>query len=473
MTDRWQSHYACNTDVDKGSDENQVAQNIRMASIGEETMSSDEQKKIIHVIQDFIERAEALERQGKIKESEEVINACLIAATEKQLPLMDGQLVVIWQLMGFCCADRHDWDGALEWYGRAEEFLMATPALCPDPESQRSAGKWCQFLPEGVKVMVRRDFPAQEVLANLYDSIALAYGQKADIFRRDEKWFELEVVAGKMLRVAELSKTKCSVLPAYRFLALSQANQNRPFKSLEYSVKAIELGRESRDDQIKYDIKLAGKVLEILRPRVLEKGEVDFLEPLVYAESVLNDPNLARDRELLAKLSKSQPPETCPRSIPAGTMASLENVGLVLEYFARRHCGNPSRVEKQKGFWGALFGGLLEVEKKVWMIDIVQVVHEREGSGIEVTEDQCMALTIHGKPNVIISVELALEGCKASFSVTDLERLAILSPENITVIPNSSEELLDFLNNLIVSGLLMKTDCGLIPGEKALASVAG
>lgn len=204
----------------------------------------------IHFLQSHIDQADALERAWLVDEAEAAYQACLQTAARERIPLYEGQLAQIWTGIGFCYADRNDWHRALEWYQRAEATLLSAPMFHPDPESpesQTNAQKWSPYVPEGVTVTFRPSYPAEAHLAELYDSIALAYdngnqwerakeyyqrsidlhvklgnpAREAEVrshqalgCQRRGQWFDLEQVAGDMFLASERVQAKPQMLAA-------------------------------------------------------------------------------------------------------------------------------------------------------------------------------------------------------------------------------------------------------------------
>ena len=458
----------------------------------------------INQLQSRIQQADALEQARRVDEAQAAYHACLQMAAHERIPLIDGQLVQIWMGIGFCYADRNEWRRALEWYHRAEAVLLSAPVfnLNPkSPEAQANAKKWSPYLPKGVTAMFRQSYPADVHLAELCDSIALAYdndnqlerakeyyrrsldlhsrlgnpAREAEVWwhqavgcQRRQQWFDLEQAADNMLRAAEGAQAKPHMLAARRFLAQSQINQNRPFKTLEHLGQAVVLARELKDAKLAGDEGLLGDLVRSMRLGVIQRGQADFLEPLVYAETVLNDPNLAQDKALLQKWQNGQPATQLPGAIPAGTLDSLPVAAMVLEHFALRHCGPPTRTEKRskKGLIGIVSSGTEVVERRVWAItqEEMQVFQKDHQGQLAQRTAPCAVLTLFGQPEVIISVSFTSSECNVMVmeerALSGVSQTGFFSTARESI-PLQSEALLSCLNSFIQRGLFIKTGKGL------------
>lgn len=458
----------------------------------------------INQLQSRIQQADALEQARRVDEALAAYHACLHMAAHERVPLLDGQLVQIWTGIGFCYADRNEWHQALEWYHRAEATLLSAPVFNPNPkspEAQANAKKWSPYLPEGVTVMFRQSYPAEAHLAELCDSIALAYdndnqlgrakeyyqrsldlhsklgnpAREAEVWlhqavgcQRRQQWFDLEQAADNMLLAAERAQAKPYMLAARRFLAQSQINQNRPFKTLEHLGQAVVLARELKDAKLAGDESLLRDLVRSMRPGVLQRGQADFLEPLVYAEATLNDPNLAQDKALLQEWQYEKPATPLAGAIPVGTLDSLSAAAMVLEHFALRHCGTPTRTDKRskRGLMGILSGGTEVAERRVWAITQEEMqVFQKDSQGQPAQcRAPCAVLALFGQPEIIISVSLTLSECNVMVMeerpLPGMRQTGFFSTVRESI-PLQSEALLSCLNSFIQRGLFVKTDKGL------------
>jgi len=458
----------------------------------------------INQLQSHIEQADALEHAWLVDEAEAAYHACLQMAARERIPLLAGQLAQIWMGIGFCYADRNDWLGALGWYYRAEATLLSAPVFNPNPtspEAQANDKKWSPYVPKEVTVIFQQSYPAEAHLAALCDSIALAYdnvnqlerakeyyqrsiglhvklgnpASEAEVWshqalgcQRRQQWLDLEQVAGSMLLAAERVQAKALMLSAQRFLAQSQINQNRPFKTLEHLCRVVVLARELNDVKLATDEGFLRDLVRSLRPDVLQRSQADLLLPIAYAETILNDPNLAQDMALLRNWQHRQPSTIQPGSKPEGPLTSLSEAAMMLEHFALRHCGKATQKEKRakKGLMRILSGATEVVERRVWAItqEELQIYQKDHQDQIAQRQTLCAVLTLFGQPEVIINVSLTSSECNVRVmeqralpgdSLTGFFTMALES------IPLQSEALLSCLNSFIQRGLFVQTDKGL------------
>lgn len=451
-------------------------------------------------LQQRIAQADALERARRVDEAQAAYQACLQMASAGHFPIMVQQLTQIWMGFGFCCTNRNDWAGALEWYRRVEAVIQSAPSNNPNPtspEAQAHAQQWTRFLPKDVQVLFPADYPVEQHLANLYDSMALAcdnagqldaangYYQRSTALyaklgnaigeaqvwwhqamgcQRRQAWFELEIVAEKMRFAAAKAEAKPILLAARRFLAQSQINQQRPFKTLEHLGEVVLLGRELNDNSLARDEALFRDLIGRLRPGVLQRGEPPFLAPLVRAESIANDPNLKQDEALLQQWQSEQPVS----QFTGGPLNSLTEVASILQDFALRHCGAPKYTEKRapQGWMDKLTGAAETVERRVWAIsqEELQTFHKDQQGQLVPGKALCAVLSIFGQPEAIISVSLAASQCNVMVMeermLTGTNQSGFFSVAREST-GAQSELLANCLNSFIQRGLFAKTDQGL------------
>jgi hypothetical protein len=271
-----------------------------------------------------------------------------------------------------------------------------------------------------------------------------------------------------MLLAAERVQAKPLMLAAQRFLAQSQINQNRPFKTLEHLGEAVVLARKLNDTKSATDEGFLRDLVRSLRPNVLQLGQAELLLPIAVAETILNDPNLAQDMALLQNWQHNQPDTIPPGSRPVGPLTSLSAAAMMLEHFAERHCGPSTQTEKRvkKGLLGTLSGGTEVVARRVWAVTQEELQLYQKDNQDQITQrpSLCAVLTLFGQPEVIISVSLTSSECHVRVMEQRLlpgDRLVGFITMALESIPLQSEALLSCLNSFIQRGLLVRTDKGL------------
>lgn len=460
-------------------------------------------EQIYTKLQSHIQQAESLETARRIDDALAAYDACLELIARAHIPLPGDQLVRIWMGIGFCYADRNDMHTALEWYHRTEAAIQSPPPLNPLPESPEAtahAQKWTPYLPEGVSVLFPEAFPAESHLAVLYDSIALAYdnadqleraqayyqraaqlhaklgnpAREAEIWQhqaigcqRRQQWLELEVAATKMLTAATQAQDRPIMLAAQRFLVQSQINQQRPFKTLEHLGQAVLLGREIQDVQVGTDENLLQGLIQNMRFAVLQRGAADFLKPLVYAESIVNDPHLDQDTALLQQWQSEHPAPVLSGLGAQDSLNSLSDVATVLANFASRHCGPQVQTEtrRKKGLLGLLGNATEDVEHQVWAVtqERVPILENVNGQVIQKSVDYAI-LTLFGQPEAIISISLASSMCQVAV-MEERTLPGVRQPGFVSVaresVPAQFDALSNLLNGFIQQGLFVKADAGL------------
>lgn len=299
--------------------------------------AKDEFERKSDLLQKRILQADALEKARRIDEAQDAYNECLKIPAQEQFPILISQLIQIWTGIGFCHADRNEWHASLEWYNRVEKCLLSAIELMTNPTlptAEESVKKWSQYIPEGVMVMHPIDFDVKGRLANIYNSIALAYDNdnqlenandyyhrstqlykqlgdptresevwlhQATGLQRRQQWVDLEKTAEKMLAAAENGKNDNTKLKALRLLAQSYMNQNRLQMMFEYYERAIILGRKLKDSKVSTDEDILRQLISLFRSDILKSNQAKMIEILINAEAIVNDPNLANDKVLLKK----------------------------------------------------------------------------------------------------------------------------------------------------------------------------
>lgn len=285
-----------------------------------------------------IKEADALESAGKADEAQAAFEECLASVARERFPLTVDLLLPIWMGIGFCHADRNDWAGALKWYSKVEECLHAAPALMASSASKQagqSPPAWYRHLPEGVIVLFPANFEWKPALANIYDSIAIAfdnnnelepasdyYNRSASLYhklgnltrasqvlghqaigcRRREQWPEMAEAAEKMQLVAEAAKDKAAELHSFRLLGQAYANLRRHSLSMASFAKAVLHGRDLKDAGVARDEDTLRKLIQAFRPNMIQTGNVEVVQMLVGVEAIVGAPDLVEDTALLDRL---------------------------------------------------------------------------------------------------------------------------------------------------------------------------
>jgi tetratricopeptide (TPR) repeat protein len=460
-----------------------------------------------------IQEADQLEAQGKADEAEDVYRNCLKMAVLLNTPLPFDAISHIWLGIGFCYASRQNWTEALAWYHRLEALIFSTPKFSKDPQSEKAkanAQKWVPHLQPGLKVMLDGD-TAEEALANLCDSIALAYDNKNEqekaeaYYQRSyniygklnkpvnqalvclhqgvglehrQEWAKLEQVAQKQYEAAVKAEHQEFMLSAARFLGYAVGNQGRPFKAMEYLAEAILLGRELNASHIKRDEELLKITINAIRPKVLAKKEAQFVELLVDAEKIINSPHYAADAQLLQELTaqeKASPnPDELANFKSTQPIQNLNDAQKILKRFVEKHWGPAEQIEKSSGLAG-LVNRITAKKRKVWEItqeNITMLEKSKDGQPSSVST-RCLLWTLFGESeNTVIQISLKDEVCrilvmeekyiplakqKGFLSVTELKTAA------------DTQSLWQGLHLFIINGVFKKTSQGyvlVIPPEK-------
>jgi len=289
-------------------------------------------------LQTLLKQADALERAGRIDEAEAAYQECLAQMERERSPVTIDLLIATWMGQGFSRANRKDWPAALAWYEKVEECLHDTPSMMardPSKEADKSTPRWYRHVPKGVVVLFPKTFDWMRALANVYDSIAIAFdnnnelqpaseyfGRSAALYRkvgdlrgetqvwfhramcggRREQWNEMGMAAETMRATAEEAKDRGAQLSAHRLLATAHSNL-RQFKMMFVcNAQAIVLARELKDASLSKDEQKLRKLIEVLRPNMIESGEVETVELLVAMESLIGAPEFAQDEALLSQL---------------------------------------------------------------------------------------------------------------------------------------------------------------------------
>ena len=289
-------------------------------------------------LQSRLKQADALERAGRIDEAEAAYQECLAQMERERSPVTIDLLIATWMGLGFCRANRKDWPCALAWYEKVEECLHEVPSMVArdlSKEAEKSPPRWYRHVPKGVAVLFPKTFDWMKSLANAYDSIAIAFdnnkeletaseyfGRSAALFRkigdlsgetqvwfhramcagRREQWNELGMAAETMRAIAEEAKDRGAQLKAYRLLATAHTSL-RQFKMMFVcNAQAVVLARELKDADVANDEQKLLKLVGVLRPNMIDSGEIETVELLVAMESLIGAPNLAKDEALLKQL---------------------------------------------------------------------------------------------------------------------------------------------------------------------------
>ena len=69
---------------------------------------------------------------------------------------------------------------------------------------------------------------------------------------------------------------------------------------------AVILGRELKDAQLAVDERILQELIHNVRPKIIKQGEAKYLEPIIKAEVILNDVNLAQDMVLFQRLKQQK-----------------------------------------------------------------------------------------------------------------------------------------------------------------------
>lgn len=462
-----------------------------------------------------IQEADQLEANGQVDEAEDSYRNCLKMAVLLNTPLPFEAITHIWLGIGFCYASRKNWAEALAWYHRIEALIFSTPTFNSAPQSEKAkanAQKWVPHLQPGLKVMLDGD-TAEETLANLCDSIALAYDNKKELekaktyYQRSyniygklnkpdrqalvcfhqavglehrREWAELEQVAQKQYEAAVKAQNKQLLLYAARFLGYATGNQGRPFKTMEYLAEAILLGRERKDPQAKRDEELLKTTIRAIRPGVLKRQESQFLELLVEAEEIVNapDPEWAEDAELLKNWvahEKANPSsDELANFKSTQPIKNLNEAQKILKRFVEKHWGPAEQDEKSSGLAG-LMNKLTTKKHKVWEMtqEKLTLMEKNKDGQLAPFSTLCLIWTLFGKSeNVVIQISLKDEVCRLMVMQEkyspELKRDTLLSVTELNTAADT-QSLWQGLHLFIINGIFKKTAQGYVlapPPEK-------
>ncbi len=286
----------------------------------------------------LMNEADLLERACQVDEAMAAYMECLLVPARERFPVGVDQLIDIWMGLGFCHADRRDWTGALGWYHGVEQCLASVAeSRASDQQLSGSQAKpeWHEHLPPGFVVVVPRTFDVESAQANTYDSIALAldnsdqlesaseyyqraaslyaqlgnFARESDIwlhqthgFGRRQQWAQMATTAEKMRVAAGKAQKRSAELESFRLLGYAMRNLQDWPAMFEFKARAVLLARELKDPGLAQDEEILRRILDVLRPNMVQSGDREITELLVRVATIVDDPDLAQYKVLLQKL---------------------------------------------------------------------------------------------------------------------------------------------------------------------------
>jgi hypothetical protein len=285
-------------------------------------------------------------------------------------------------------------------------------------------------------------------------------------YRRRQHWDGMIEAASQMLAVAERAQDGPGQLEARRLLTQAHVNQRRFFRTLEHLTEVVRLARQLGDARLPVEEGLLRDTIAQVRPAALERGQAVLLQLLVEAESLLDHPNLALDRALLERLrgELAAQPNAAPAAFP------LQEPARILQQWALRHCGPPSRTfQPARTGLGKLFGKPGQPEQRpVWTITLENMLVLAKSATGEVSRQMAPSavLSLFGSPEACICV--APDGGEFRVTLMDVRAMPGLPEGQLAYAPvlqmqvaASASALNACLDGLIEQGRFVKAGTGL------------
>jgi tetratricopeptide (TPR) repeat protein len=108
----------------------------------------------VAMVDDQIRKADMLEAENQIDAALAAYQSCFEIAIRQNVPVYISQLAHIWMGVGFCYADRYQWERALQMYQLVENMLKSTTTVASSStqpigeELDARVQEWSRFLRE-------------------------------------------------------------------------------------------------------------------------------------------------------------------------------------------------------------------------------------------------------------------------------------------------------------------------------------
>ncbi len=317
-----------------------------------------------------IELANELEVKGQSAEALAAYQSVFDLAKQLGIPLYIHQLSTIWMGIGFCHANRHEWDEALRFYGLVEMALRSVALArqrqgVSDESMQAEVRQWMQAVPHDLRVVVADGFEPVAALSTLYESIALVYENtgrmdSAQLYygqaqnghqqlnnvegmariwyyqgyhaQRRKEWPRLLEVSQGFLQFAQQRERVNDQITAAQWMAQAQANLGRDLQALAALSLVVEIEQKAGHADLARDQQLLGQLRQGLG-LALQK----------YTTSLQAKPQPIRPvptsfRALPQLFSKIVPHKSVERGAPellfVATAGNLETAVDFLRYFS-------------------------------------------------------------------------------------------------------------------------------------------